>query len=273
MDDSKKVIRTAGIVIFVLIVAAAAWYFFFSGKGKGGQSADPAPAAAKAAADEIAAKEAKDLAGLAVELDKSDDPVRALLGDLSSNPVFGQWLRSKELIRRFVAAVDTVANGQSPRPQMDFFVLGGPFKTIVRNGQTYLDPAGYDRYNIVADVLDSVSPAGCARLYASFRPLFQKAYKELGYPREDFHQTVLRAVVEILKVPVVDAPIALEKKVASYGMVDPKLEELSAAQKHVLRMGPENLQLLQAKLREIALALGFSDAQLPKLKGGAAPRK
>jgi len=266
MEDNTKVIRTGIIVIFVLIVAAATWYFFFSGKGKGPGSAEPAPAVPKAAADEIAGKDAKGLAGLAVDLDKSDDPVRSLITELSSNPAFGQWLKSKELIRKFVAAVDAVANGQSPRTQVDFFVLGGPFKTVARNGQPFLDPAGYDRYNIVADVFDSVSTAGCARLYAGLRPLFQAAYRELGYPQEDFHLTLRKAIVEILNVPVVDEPIALEKKIASYAMVDSKLEELSSAQKHVLRMGPENLQLIQVKLREIGLALGFADAQLPKTK-------
>jgi len=273
MDDDKKVIRTGIIVIFILIVAVGAWYFFFSGKGKGVESAEPAPAAKKAAADEIAAKEAKDLAGLAAELDKSDDAVRGLLGELSANPIFGQWLRSKDLVRKFVAAVDAIANGQSPRPQMESFALGGPFKTLVKNGRTTLDPASYERYNIIADVLDSVSPAGCARLYASFRPLFQKAYQELGYPRGDFHQTLLKAIVEILRVPVVDEPIELEKKISSYAMIDPKLEELSAAQKHVLRMGPENLQLLQVKLREIALALGFDETQLPRPKAAPAAKK
>jgi hypothetical protein len=39
--------------------------------------------------------------------------------------------------------------------------------------------------------------------------------------------------------------------------MDPDLENLTAAQKHLLRMGPENIRVIQAKLREIAQALGF----------------
>jgi hypothetical protein len=273
MDDNTKVIRTGVIIIFVLIVAVATWYFFFSGKGKGPGTAEPA-AATKAAADEVAAKDAKNFAGLAVDLDKSDDSVRGLMAELSSNPAFSQWLKSKDLIRKFVAAVDAVASGQSPRPQMDFFALAGPFKTLTKNGKTFLDPASYDRYNIVADVFDSVSTSGCARLYAGLRPLFQAAYRELGYPKEDFHLTLQKAIVEILKAPAVEEPIELEKKISSYAMADPKLEDLSAAQKHVLRMGPENLQLIQVKLREIGLALGFADAQLPKPKAAlSVPKK
>jgi len=264
MDENKKIIRTGIIVVFILIVAVAAYYFFIAGKDRAGGGAEPAPPAPKPAGDTAAAKEGMDVPALNVDLDKSDDPVRKLLADLSSNPTFGQWLKTRELIRKFVAGVDNIANGQSPRPQADFFSLAGPFKTAVKEGQTILDPSGYDRYNIVADVFDSVSTAGCARLYAAFKPLFQQAYRELGYPKDDFHQTMLRAVVEVLRTPVVEGPIVLEKKIMSYAMTDPKLEELNPAQKHLLRMGPENLQLIQAKLKDLALNLGFSESQLPK---------
>jgi len=37
--------------------------------------------------------------------------------------------------------------------------------------------------------------------------------------------------------------------------VDPKLEELSPAQKNLLRMGPRNVARIQAKLRALLAAL------------------
>jgi hypothetical protein len=264
MDENKKIIRTGIIVVFVLIVAVAAYYFFIAGKDRTKGGIEPALQPPNPAGDASRVKEGMDLPALNVDLDKSDDSVRKLIAELSSNPIFAQWLKSRELIRKFVAAVDNIANGQSPRPQMDFFNLAGPFKVASKDGKTLLDPAGYDRYNIVADVFDSVSPAGCARLYAGFKTLFQQAYRELGYPKADFHQTLLRAIVEVLRTPIVEGPIVLEKKIMSYAMVDPKLEELNPAQKHLLRMGPENLQLIQAKLKELALTLGFAESQLPK---------
>ena len=264
MDENKKIIRTGIVVVFVLIVAVAAYYLFIAGRDKTKGGIEPPLPSQKAAGETVGVKEGMDLPALNLDLDKSDESVRKLIGDLSSNPTFSQWLKTKELIRKFVAAVDNIANGQSPRPQMDFFNLAGPFKVTVKDGKTILDPAGYDRYNIAADVFDSVSTAGCARLYAGFKSLFQQAYRELGYPKEDFHQTLLRAIVEVLKTPVVEGPIVLEKKIMSFAMVDPKLEELNPAQKHLLRMGPENLQLIQAKLRELALNIGFSEKQLPK---------
>ena len=61
--------------------------------------------------------------------------------------------------------------------------------------------------------------------------------------------------------------IRLEEKVISYSMAamaDEKLEDLSDAQKHLLRMGPKNTAKIQGKLREIAKALGVPENQLPK---------
>jgi hypothetical protein len=42
-----------------------------------------------------------------------------------------------------------------------------------------------------------------------------------------------------------------------YGFADPKLESLTAAEKQLLRTGPGNTRVVQAKLREIARALGL----------------
>jgi hypothetical protein len=264
MDEKQKIIRTALIVLFVLIVLGAAYYFFIAGRSKAPEPGGGLLAEPKSAGEEAAAKEAPAVSPLTVGLDESDDAVRGLAADLSSHPLFGQWIKSKELLRKFAAAVDNIANGQSPRPQFDFFTLPGEFKTVARGGRIILDPASYDRYNGFTDVFDSLSTSGCARAYAGVKPLLQQAYRELGYPNEDFHQTLLRAIQEILKTPVVEDPIALEKGITTYFMSDPKLESLSPAQKHLLRMGPENLQLIQAKLREIALALGFGEEQLPR---------
>jgi len=42
-------------------------------------------------------------------------------------------------------------------------------------------------------------------------------------------------------------------------MVDSKLESLNQAQKHFLRMGPENVRRIKTKLKEIVQALGFQE--------------
>jgi hypothetical protein len=56
---------------------------------------------------------------------------------------------------------------------------------------------------------------------------------------------------------VIEGDIPLRQKVISYAYVDEKLESLSPAQKHLLRMGPRNVRIIQAKLREIAALLNL----------------
>ena len=90
-------------------------------------------------------------------------------------------------------------------------------------------------------------------------PAIQEAYKDLGYPDKDFNGTLKKAMLELLDVPVVDEPIMLEKKVVTYMITDPDLEALSAAQKHLLRMGPDNVRGIQGQLRMMARSLGFLD--------------
>jgi hypothetical protein len=265
MDDTKKVIRT-GLVIILILAAAAGVYFLVirkpAARPAAGPTAESTPPAATEKPEAGAALGALNLPSL--ELDKSDDLLRGLAQDISSHPGLAAWMKTGDIIRKFVAAVDNVANGQSPKAQVDFFPLTREFRAVRRDGKLIADPAGYDRYNQIADVFISLDDKAAARLYKALLPLFRQAYVELGYPDTDFQDTLTKAVAEILGTPVVDGRIVLERKVASYAMVDENLEGLSGAQKQLLRMGPENTQVIQAKLRALAIACGLPEYRFPK---------
>ncbi len=263
MEEKQKIIRAALVVLIAIVLGISAYYYFFSGRGKSAVGGMASVLDETTAGGRPEVKEAVAVTPLQATLDHSDAAVRDLAGEVSRDPVLARWLQSPDLLRRCAAAVDNIANGQSPRVQFDFFSPAVPFKTVNRGGKTYLDPASFARYNGVADVFDTLSPEGVAQAYAVCRNLLQQAYRELGYPTGDFHQTLYRAIVEILRTPVIEDPILVEKNITTYVIKDSALEDLDAAQKHLLRMGPENLQLIQVKLREIALALGFTEAQLP----------
>ena len=263
MEEKQKIIRAAVVVLIVVVLGISAYYYFFSGRLKNAHGGITPAQADTMDSEKPEVIDGTTVAPLGGPLDRSDEAVRGLAGEVSRNPVLARWLQSKDLLRRCAAAVDNIANGQSPRTQFDFFVPGEPFKIFVRGGETYLDPGSYARYNAAADVFDTLSPEGCARAYTTCRNLLQQAYRELGYPEGDFHQALYRAIVEILGTPVLEDAIALRKNITTYFFKDAKLEELDEVQKHLLRMGPENLQLIQVKLREIALALGFTETQLP----------
>jgi hypothetical protein len=265
MAEKIKVAPIALTLIVLIAIAAGVYYFFIYEKPA------EAPLVERVQAEQpvqvleeepVIEEEVPEL--LQVELDESDDIVRSMAEVLSSHPGLASWLMSKDLIRKFVGAVDNIANGLSPRSQIDFFALEENFKVIETDGLYYLDHESYDRYNLVGDVFSSLDSEGWVELYQRSTLLIQEAYTDLGYPDEDFNKTLTVAIVELLKAPVVEGDILLEAKVISYAIADPRLENLSEAQKHLIRMGPENVRKIQAKLREIGLALGIPDNKLPQ---------
>ncbi len=252
------------LVFLIIAVAGALYYFLVHKRGtKPERLVDVTPAAVLEK-ELPPAPEAS--AQPPVGLDESDDLVRLLAKEISTHPRLAGWLESKDLIRRFVAAVDNIANGLSPRAHIDFFEPPGEFEAVEMRGFTIANPEGYTRYHTVVDVFVSLDSNQCVSLFRSMKPLCQEAYRDLGYPDQDFEQTILRAIVELMRTPVVEGNIYLEKAVLNYVIRDPALENLSDAQKHLLRMGPENVGAIQTKLREMALALGFPEDRLPKTR-------
>lgn len=266
MEENKKVIM-AGIIFIIVVAAAIVVYFLFiRGEKEAPVEEISAQVPQQVALEEATQEEEISTEFSQVELHKSDELIREQARELSSHPKLARWLMTKDIIRKFTAAVDNIANGMSPTPQIDFFAPEGGFEVIKRNSDYVIDPKSYRRYDSVADAFLSLDTEQCAKLYRKAKPLIQKAYKELGYPEQDFDKTLLRAVVELLKVPIVEGDIVVQKGVMAYIYADSPLENLSEAQKHLLRMGPENVRIIQGKLREVAIELGFPQDKLPSTK-------
>ncbi|MFN7972157.1 MAG: DUF3014 domain-containing protein [Acidobacteriota bacterium] len=196
-------------------------------------------------------------------LDQSDDAVRKLVEGISSRPEIARWLMTDALIRRFVAVVDNVADGLSPRTHVSHIGPQIPYAPEQRQGVFYANPTDYARYDNVADVFCALDPKGTAALYHQCKPLIDEAYKELGYPDKSFDVTLTRAIHHLLETPVVEGDVELVPRLASFKYYDPKLEGLSLAQKHLLRMGPDNVRRIEAQLRRIAGQLGIPPSDLP----------
>jgi superfamily I DNA/RNA helicase len=225
------------------------------------EQAEEAGPAVEAPAPESAGPETAapvDLPSLA----ESDEWMRAVVAQLSAHPDLFAWLATEDLVRRFVVVVDNVSEGVSPRTHLEFLEPEKKFDTREVQSKVIVDDSAYQRYDKIADVIASLDVRGTANLYRSVKPLLQEAYRELGYPNKDFDEALLEAIDTLLRTPVVDEPIELIPKVSSFEFADPKLEELNDAEKHFLRLGPDNLRKVQAKARAIALELGLPQAQL-----------
>jgi Protein of unknown function (DUF3014) len=191
-------------------------------------------------------------------LDSSDAFLRKLAAALSSNPAWAKWLLTDRLVQRFVASVDNVAEGRSPKPHLGMLGPSGEFKANERGDAATVDPASYRRYNVVTAVIASLDVKGSVQLYQETRPLFANAYRELGYPERTFDDTLAKAIRHLLATPEPAGDLTVGPAVKSWKLADPTLEDLTPAQKHLLRMGPENEKKIKQKLRELAEALNLS---------------
>jgi Protein of unknown function (DUF3014) len=258
------------IAALLVVAAGAAVYILYGDRSP----ATPAPVAATAPAAPPAETTAPStvLGGepYAVEvpsIDATDPLVRELLTKLSSHPRIAAWLATDGLVRSFTVVVLNVSEGKLPATAKGLTALRPTtrFRVVDRGGQTFIDPQSFDRYNATADSVASVDAAGSARLYATLRPRLEEAHRDLGASTASFDLAVERAIVRLLETPVVTTPMRVEPLTEGigYGFVDPQLESLSNPQKQLLRMGPRNVRLIQAKLRETALALGIPASRLP----------
>ena len=189
-------------------------------------------------------------------LNDSDQLIRDGIVSLTRHEGINRWLSPNEIIRKFVAFVDGVANGQAPKDPVRALRPDGPFLARQISDDIYeLDEASYARYNSFVEIVVSMDSRRTAEFYHLVSPLLEESYSELGYPDKKFDDNVFRAIGRLLETPVMTKPVRLVRPVVMYEFEDKKLESLSAAQKQMIRMGPKNTRRLQAKLSEIALEL------------------
>lgn len=194
------------------------------------------------------------------DLDESDEFVRPLVQGLSSNPQLAAWLVNEKLVRRFVVVVDNVAHGDSPNRHVPFLAPEGRFEVEDRGGKKVMSEASERRYDLLAEVVDSLDTTGSVRLYRDLSPLFEEAYDELGNP-DTFEDALAAAIDRVLAVEVPDGKIAVEERIESWAFADPRLERLGPVAKQLLRMGPANARAIQAKLRAIKTELALTRAE------------
>lgn len=190
-------------------------------------------------------------------LEESDAFVRENTASLSAAPAFQEWLKLDALIPRLASAMVQITDGQVPRDAFSKFGPRGKFKVLKKDGKLLADPAAYARYDAFAAMVSSVDAVAAARLFEKLLPLFDAAQRGLG-EAPGARDAFLAAARSVLAAPVPEGEVVLKegKKGISWIYADEKLEALPPVQKQVLRMGPKNQAIVQAKLKAVVLALG-----------------
>lgn len=185
------------------------------------------------------------------DLDASDEITRRLVQTLSAHPSLAAWLATDDLVRSFTAAVVNISEGTTPKAHLGILAPREPFTARSGPGGRHPTAKGYARYDAVTEVFTSIDTTGTVQLYEQLEPLIDNAFLELGYPGEEFRRVLIGALDHLLAAPNLESDVALEETVAAFEYADPELEALSAAQKQLLRMGPDNVRKVQRKIRDL----------------------
>jgi len=188
-------------------------------------------------------------------LPQMDALMRQLVVKLSSHPQVLAWLATNGLIENFTVATLNISDGKSPALHWKGLGPQTRFSIIKTTDGVMLDPKSYRRYDEYAAAIGALDAPNTARLYLTVKPRIMEAYRSLGFPEGDFDPVLERAMHELVTTPEIQKDIALKEKVITYQFVDANVEALSGAQKQLLRMGPDNMRIVQGKLRDIATQL------------------
>jgi hypothetical protein len=262
VENQHNRLKIAGAVLLVVAVAATGYLVF---RNRSASAPTTAPAAAAAPPADVAKALGTDVPPIDLPpLDESDDVVRGLVRELSSNPSVAAWLTTDNLIRNFVVVVSNIAAGEPAARQVTVLRPKGGFQPEEHGEDLFINSRSYSRYLPLATAATSVNPEGAARLYSTLKPRIDEAYAELGQGNTTFDQTLERALVLLLKTPIPQGRVPVEPNGAvGYRFADPALEKLTPTQKMLIRFGPENQRAVQTSLRNIALALGITPERLP----------
>jgi len=276
------------IIVAILIVVAAAAFYYFGVY----QPAEPKELTAVEAPFVEPAKEPEQLPetpepGPASEpviepvtppeaeeaplpmLEESDPVVLESLGGLLGEPAVAGFIVTDNIVSRVVATIDMLGGRQvssvvqavqGPAGAFEVTVNDAPESEITNEAgdpipQFIIDPSNYARYTPYVEALEAVDTAELIANYRGLYPLFQEAYRQMGYADGDFDARLAVIIDELLATPDVAGPVYLTKPEAVFLFADPGLEALSAGQKILVRMGTENASRVKSKLAEIRAEL------------------
>ena len=261
-----------GSIIVIVLLAGGGWYWYQrSHTAAAGEEAvhATAPVPAASTAPEIAHPLPSEGSAAALPaLNDSDQVViDSLVGVLGKEPV-AQYLVPQSVVRHFVVTVDNLPRHKLAVDLRPLKPTAGPAVTSTQGDITTLSDANFARYAGLVRVIQGADTKSLVVVYERLYPLFQQAYEDLGYPGKYFNDRLVETIDDMLAAPEVQGPIQLVQPKVFWAYADPALEERSAGQRLLIRMGPANERTIKAKLRAFRAAIIENPAQNQTPKQG-----
>lgn len=185
----------------------------------------------------------------------SDAILRAALIALIGQRAFDAYFIPSSIVRHIVATVDGLPRAHASVVQRPVQSHVGTFIATADDQQSPLSEANFARYQPYVQLGQKIDPAKLAAIYSHNQSLFQQAYADLGHTHESFGKRLLACIDDLLAAPEPRDPVMVIRPNDAYQFADPSLEALSAGQKLMLRIGPENEAALKAQLRALRAQL------------------
>jgi hypothetical protein len=184
-------------------------------------------------------------------LNESDAALREAMFDLLGGKSLEALLNPQDIVRRIVATIDNLPRSKLALRLMPVKPAVGSFLAMGGDDGAVINPQNPARYSPYVGVVEAIDARKLVALYVQFYPLFQEAYRDLGYPNGHFNDRLVDVIDNLLEAPEAREPVRLVRPKVFYEYADPNLEALPAGQKVLLRIGTENAARVKAKLREI----------------------
>jgi len=168
-------------------------------------------------------------------------------------PGIAELLVDEALIEKVVATIDNLPRRIVSERIRPVGGLSEPFAVDGQDGsgEYTMNPANYDRYDLLVVMLARADRDELADVYRRFYPLFQEAYENLGYPDAYFNDRLVEFIDHLLATPDVVEPVALVRPHVLYEYENPDIEGLSAGQKLLIRVGSEHRLVIKQFLEDI----------------------
>jgi hypothetical protein len=157
----------------------------------------------------------------------------------------------EHFIQRLVACVDSLPGAKLYSAQLPVKRPAGRFIVSGTPGAPQTSKRNQQRYQRYVKLLEAIDPELVVEIYIQLYPRFQQAYEQLGYKNAYFNDRLIFTLDHLLESPEPLEPIQLSQPMVNYVYADPLLENRSAGQKLMIRIGPQHRTQVKKYLREL----------------------
>jgi len=189
-------------------------------------------------------------------LDESDAWLEEKLPTITWRKELLKLVIDDDMIRRFVVFTDNFSQGTLAYEHSPLIKPTTSFsgREINENGQVVIkwDNTSSRRFSLYVDLLRSIDSDTLVSWYYELKPLVDEAYRELGYPEEDFTDILQDAITKVLDMEIPKERLELIRPSVMYQYKSEEIEQLDDSDKLMLRLGKENLLVIKSVLLEIS---------------------